>query len=70
MNLPRSEFQLVQVVLDMETFHTDMGSVLVLLHTPRVWILQRPPREPLPPRHRWSVRLSHRHCRSLLRRLS
>lgn len=54
----------------MDAFHTVMGGVLLLLHAPGVWILQRPPREPLPPRHCWPVRLPHRHRRSLLCSLS
>ena len=36
----------------MDTFHTDMGCVLVVLHSSGVWLLQGPSAGPLPPRHR------------------
>ena len=59
-----------QVVRGVDASHSAMGGVLLLLHAPGVWILPGTPGEPLPPRHRWPVRIPHRHRRPLLRRLS
>ncbi|CAK9166234.1 unnamed protein product, partial [Ilex paraguariensis] len=57
----------MQVVLGMDTVHSDMGSVLIILHTAGVRILQRSAREHIPPRHRRTIRFPHRHRCSFLR---
>lgn len=60
----------MQVVYGMDAFHTDMGSLLVILHTNGVRILQRLAGESFPSRHCRPVGVSRRHGRPLLRRLS
>lgn len=59
----------MQVVRGVDAFHSNMGSLLVLLHPLGVRLLQRSAGESLPARHRRPARLSHRHRRPLLRRL-
>lgn len=58
-----------QVVRGVDAFHTDMGGVLVVLHSSGVRLLPWPTGGPLPPRHRGPIRLPRRHRRPLLRRL-
>lgn len=53
----------------MAEVHIDMGSVLFILHSLGVWLLQRTERRPLCARHRGTDRISRRHRLTVLRRL-
>lgn len=58
-----------QVVRGLDAFHFVMGSLLLLLHTSGVRILQRSAGESVHARQRRSASLSHRYHRPLLRGL-
>lgn len=57
---------MLQVVSTVDAVHSDMGCLLLILHTAGVWILQRPPGESLPSRHSRPNCLPYRRSCALL----
>lgn len=55
-----------QVVPTVDAVHSDMGCLLLILHSAGVWILQRPPGESLPSRHSRPNCLPYRRSCALL----
>ncbi|XP_075111803.1 potassium channel SKOR isoform X2 [Nicotiana tabacum] len=55
----------MQVVPVVDSIHSDMGDLLLLLHSPGVWVFQRTPRKSVPSGHCRPNCFPHRHRRSL-----